>query len=300
MFKSLLGCVLAAIFLLIPLQAFSAVETPEIFKEAKQLSLTGILRLPTNEGDCKAWILKVEVSNIEVYYLVYCETHKTIQIAQQIGPNMGILVYSEETGSTQIVAIYYGSILDKQDISLDVAITTAKELLDKVRPNLKKLPKGMVLPISLSTTDKVIIEKDIEAIDRAIELAMSSKETVKEYGLDVKVWKKGGLGLGGQWYFYTIKYALDLKSLVVIIYQPELGEVFIVRVDPDPRRFNYTVYTLKDHNAGVWSFYNIGRDAANGLINSMLNTMSFLSNTFEFEPTGEMREDLCWKLEIEK
>ena len=116
---------------------------------------------------------------------------------------------------------------------------------------------------------------------------------------DCYIYKLGGVGEGGWWTFYTIKYYPQVSDTVIIIYKPEYGTVIILRKDPYTEdKYVYGIITEIDHSTVVDAHETLDEATGNGLVNLFVRPMQSLqvNSPWEFTPDEKMRRGDCWKI----
>lgn len=141
---------------------------------------------------------------------------------------------------------------------------------------------------------------NLNSLEDARKLIMERGVDEKELGIPIKVLRIGGLGEGGHWTFYTLKACASVKSIVIIMYKPEFGSVLVIREDLSPfSDIVHSYHILQDNSTGVWSFYGIDKEMADGMVKSIFRAIStsLITNPYwDFEVTDKMRSDLCWPI----
>jgi hypothetical protein len=114
------------------------------------------------------------------------------------------------------------------------------------------------------------------------------------------IFKKGGMGDGGWWTFYTIKYYPDTNATVVIVYKPEMGTLIIFRHDIDTYGNHFfNLFIEQEHSWVVWDFLYTDEKVADGILKEFLRPMDWVQekSPWGFVPGPEMREFDCWPIE---
>lgn len=166
---------------------------------------------------------------------------------------------------------------------------------------------GIIFFSSLVLANECITSMQ-QAKDLAIKEGKDQIETIKvidpsgnvvNLDFPYKIFRKGGIGEGGFWTFYTIKYYSTVEAIVVVVYKPAFGSIIILRQDRlSIDDFVYTCIIEQDHSTVIWSFFNIGKETVDGMTAMLLKPMKDLINNpnWGFTPDEEMRPDLCWEI----